>query len=65
MSKRTIGFIMIALGVVGVVVSLAADVIGIGAYAGISWLQMLGAVISLIVASVGVRLAQSRADQKK
>ena len=65
MSKRTMGFILIGLGVVGLVVSLAADVLGIGSYPGINGAQILGAVVSLLVAVVGVWLLQGKADQKK
>jgi hypothetical protein len=65
MSKRTIGFILIGLGVVGLVVSLAADYIGIGRYPGINTTQLLGAGLSLIVALVGVWLARSKPDQPK
>ena len=65
MSKRTIGFILIGLGVVGVVVSLAADYIGIGHYPGINGTQLLGAGLSLVVAVVGVWLALSKAEQPK
>jgi hypothetical protein len=65
MSKRTIGYILIGLGVVGLVVSLAADLLGIGSYPGINGTQLLGAVLSLIVALVGVWLARSKVDQPK
>jgi hypothetical protein len=65
MSKRTIGYILIGLGVVGLVVSLAADYIGIGSYPGINGTQVLGISLSLIVALVGVWFARNKADQKK
>ena len=53
MSKRTIGFILIAVGAVGVVVSLAADMLGVGTYPGINGTQLLGAVIGLVLAAAG------------
>lgn len=65
MSKRTIGFVLIALGVVIVVVSLAADVIGIGNVLGFGWKQQLGTAIGVIMAIVGVWLALSKPNQKK
>ena len=65
MSKRTMGLILIGLGVVGLVISLAADMLGIGSYPGINGVQILGAVVSLLFAVVGVWLSQSKADQKK
>jgi uncharacterized membrane protein len=54
MSKRTIGYILIALGVVIAVVSLAADAIGIGNQKGIGYQQLLGTFIGIVVALVGV-----------
>jgi len=60
MSKTNIGLILIALGVVVAVVSVAADTIGIGRYAGIDWVQILGVVIGLVVALIGVRLVLSK-----
>jgi hypothetical protein len=36
MSKRTIGFVLIVLGAILAIVSLAADAIGIGSYPGIN-----------------------------
>lgn len=65
MSKRTLGFILVALGAIGAVISLAADVIGLGTYPGINGAQLLGMAIGIIVAAVGVWLVQSKADQKK
>ena len=64
MSKRTIGILLIALGVVIAVVSLAADVIGIGNQLGIGWKQLLGAVIGLIVVLIGVWFGLSKPIQK-
>jgi hypothetical protein len=60
MSKRIIGYILIGLGVVGLIVSLAADNIGLGKYPGINGTQLLGAGLSLVVALVGVWLARSK-----
>jgi uncharacterized membrane protein YgaE (UPF0421/DUF939 family) len=65
MSIRTIGFVLIALGVVIAVVSLAADVIGIGNQIGIGWKQLLGTAIGIIVALVGVWLVSRKPIQKK
>lgn len=53
MSKRTIGFILIALGAVGVMVSLLADVLGLGTYPGINGAQLLGAVVGIVLAAAG------------
>jgi uncharacterized membrane protein YgaE (UPF0421/DUF939 family) len=64
MSKKTIGYLLIALGVVIAVVSLAADVIGIGHKPGIGWQQLLGTAIGVIIAIIGVWQAQSKPNQK-
>jgi hypothetical protein len=59
------GFILIVLGVIGVIGSLAADAIGIGTSPGIDWAQLLGAAIGLVVALVGIWLAFSKTVVKK
>jgi hypothetical protein len=64
MSKRTIGYVLIALGVVVLVVSLAADVIGIGGSLVFGWKQQLGTAVGVIVALVGVWLARIKPNQK-
>ena len=65
MSKRTMGFILIALGAVGLVVALAADGIGLGSYPGIHGAQLLGAALGLIVALGGVWLALAQTGKNK
>jgi len=65
MSKKTIGYILITLGAVGLVVSLAADYIGIGRYPGFNGTQLLGVGLSIVIALVGVWFARSKADQVK
>jgi hypothetical protein len=64
MSKRTIGYVLIVLGVVVLVVSLAADVIGIGGNLGFGWKQQLGTAFGVIAALVGVWLARIKPNQK-
>jgi len=44
---------LIALGAVGMVVSLAADALGIGNRAGIGWKQLLGAAAGVLVVFYG------------
>jgi hypothetical protein len=65
MSKRTLGIILIVLGVIGAVVLLAADALGIGAYPGLNWVQLLGGAICLLVGLAGIWLAFSKTDIKK
>lgn len=48
MSRKTIGYVLIALGVVITVVSLAADAIGIGNQNGFGYQQLLGTFFALL-----------------
>jgi hypothetical protein len=54
MSKGTLGILIIILGLLLVIASLAADALGIGNEAGIGWKQVLGAVVGVLVAAGGV-----------
>jgi hypothetical protein len=53
MSKRTIGIGLVVIGVLVLIGSLGADVLGLGGAPGIGWKQLIGAVIGLIVAIAG------------
>ena len=53
MSKRTIGIGLIVIGVILLIVSLAADYLGIGGAPGIGTKQLLGAGVGLVIAIVG------------
>jgi hypothetical protein len=65
MSKRMIGYLLCAIGAIIAFVSLAADVIGIGQKPGIGGYQILGTLIGVIIAIVGVWLALSNPNQEK
>jgi len=65
MSKRTIGFVLVFLGMVMLVVSLAADTLGIGNVPGFGWKQILGAVVGAVVALGGVWLVFRKPNLKK
>jgi len=54
MSNRTIGILIIVVGVLLVVASLAADLIGIGSGGGLGWKQLLGAGVGVLVVAAGV-----------
>ena len=60
MSKRKIGIVLVVLGVVLVIVSLAADVLGIGMGPGIGWKQMIATAGGIIVMLVGFLIAGKR-----
>ena len=53
MNNRTIGIVLLAVGVVLLIVSLAADLIGIGGAAGFGYRQIIGSITGAIVAIVG------------
>ncbi len=59
-SKRTIGIVLIVVGLVVLVLALGADLIGIGQNPNFGQYQLLGAVVGAIVAVVGVPLALRR-----
>jgi len=53
MSKKTIGIGLVVVGVIVLIVSLAADSFGIGGTPGIGWKQLVGAGVGVIIAVVG------------
>jgi uncharacterized membrane protein len=59
MSKRTINLVLKAIGLILIVTSLGADLIGIGSYPGINWAQLVGAVVGLVVLVYGFWLSRS------
>jgi hypothetical protein len=65
MSKKTIGLVVITLGVVVLVLSLAADAIRIGARAGFGPYQALGAAAGVITLLFGAWLVLRKPSQKK
>ena len=61
MDRRLLGWILVAVGVVGVVVSLLADPLGIGAEdTGFGGRQVIGVVIGAVVAAAGLGLLYLR-----
>jgi hypothetical protein len=66
MSRKTIGFSLLIIGILVFAVSLSADLLGIGSgsnqivWSQIGWRQWLGAGIGFIIAVVGVFLSLQR-----
>jgi hypothetical protein len=58
-NKKTIGIALLAVGVVLLIVSLAADALGIGGAAGFGYKQIIGTVVG-IVAAVGGYMMYTR-----
>jgi hypothetical protein len=54
MSSKTINLLLVFIGGLLIIVSLLADVIGIGSYPGINWAQIAGAVVGLALAVIGI-----------
>ena len=63
MSKRTLGIIIIILGLLLAIVSLAADALGIGGAPGIGWKQILGTVVGVLIAVGGVWWGWGKAEK--
>jgi uncharacterized membrane protein len=53
MSKKTLSWIIMIGGIVVIVFSLIADLIGLGSYPGINSAQLLGAAAGLIITILG------------
>jgi hypothetical protein len=52
-NKKTIGIVLLAVGAVLLIVSLVADVIGIGGAAGFGYKQTIGVIAGVVVAVTG------------
>lgn len=65
MSKKTVGYAVIVLGIAVLALSLGADAIGIGSSPGIGWKQLAGAAIGIIIALGGLYLTFNRIEQGK
>ena len=52
-NKKTIGTVLLVVGVILLIVALAADALGIGGAVGFGYKQIIGAVVGVIVAVVG------------
>lgn len=64
MPRRSLGLLLVLIGLGLIALSLLADMIGIGAQAGIiGWKQILGAAAGLIIAGAGARMALRRGDR--
>jgi hypothetical protein len=60
MSKKTIGVVLLVVGVLIFLISAAADSLGIGGSPGIGWKQMLGMGVGVVVAAAGMTNLRSR-----
>jgi len=60
MSKKSLSLIAIIVGLILMVVSLTADLIGLGSYPGINWAQIVGAVVGLVTVLLGFWFRNSK-----
>ncbi len=60
MSKRTIGIILLVVGILIIIGSLGAGYLGLSASAAIGTRKILGAVVGVIVDIVGIYLMVSK-----
>ena len=60
MFKKNVGFGLIILGLALLIVSLSADLIGIGNGTSIGWKQVVGAGVGLLIALGGTWLMQNK-----
>ena len=61
MSRKTLGFVLVAAGVVVLAVGLGADAMGMGAVPGFGWKQLVASIAGAVIAVVGVWLATRKA----
>ena len=60
--KRTIGLVLLIVGIVFLIISVAADAIGLGNDPGFGYQQTAGTAAGAIVAIVGAILMRRRAS---
>ena len=53
MQKKTLSFLLIVVGIIFLLLSLFGDLIGIGAYPGLGYKQIIGIIISVIIIIIG------------
>ncbi len=56
MRKKGSSIILVGIGIILILVSLLADVLGIGGYPGIGFKQIIGAVVGGVIAIIGFRM---------
>ena len=53
MNKKSVGNILLVIGIVILIFSLLVDVIGIGKDSAFGFYQIIGAVVGIVVAGIG------------
>lgn len=65
MSKKNLGLLLIVGGLILLVLSLGADIFGIGAEAGFGWKQLTGTVVGLAAFGYGFWMTRVKPEKKK
>ncbi len=65
MTGKKIGLVWMVSGVLIILLSLGADLIGIGSDTGIGWKQLLGAGVGVVAFLVGFWLSRAKSEGKK
>jgi hypothetical protein len=58
--NKTTGIVLLAAGIVVVIVSVAADSIGMGAFPGFGYKQIIGTLVGIAMIVVGLGLLPKR-----
>jgi len=58
MQRKTLGLIIIIIGIIILLISLFADSLGIGGYPGIGTKQTIGIVVGLVICIIGLLLCR-------
>lgn len=53
MQKKALGFVLTVVGIIVLLLSLFADLIGIGGYPGIGIKQVVGIIIGVLIIGIG------------
>jgi hypothetical protein len=56
MGKKGLSLILIVVGIIILLSSLLADVLGIGGYPGIGYKQIIGAIVGAVISIIGLIL---------
>jgi hypothetical protein len=56
MTNKTVGLVSLIGGGLLLLISLLADLIGLGSYPGLNWAQLTGAAVGLVVLLIGIWL---------
>jgi hypothetical protein len=56
MGKKGLSLILIVVGIIILLSSLLADMIGIGGYPGVGYKQIIGAIVGAVISIIGLIL---------